>query len=108
MEEVLILKGEALIRYKKYLETITEELLIYHEKGHDENEFYLSKICKKSKPTILRRNQEKELIHTVTIQKDFNELKDKLIDEEKIIKVDSNRIILSENYNLDDFVIDLQ
>ena len=70
--------------------------------------FIYQKFVKKSKPTILRRNQEKELIHTVTIQKDFNELKDKLIDEEKIIKVDSNRIILSENYNLDDFVIDLQ
>lgn len=112
-EEELVLRGEELKRYKNYLDSMKEYILIYHEPSAIDNVYYISRVNERSKPTIESRARAKnyELLHNIPMTRNsielYYNLRKGLQARELIIAIDNNRIRISPQYSLEKFVEDI-
>jgi len=112
-EEELVLRGEELKRYKKYLDSMKEYILIYHEPAAADDVYYISKVNERSKPTIESRARAKkyELLYNIPMTKNsielYYNLRKGLQARELIVAIDNNRIRISNQYSLENFVEDI-
>lgn len=112
-EEELVLRGEELKRYKNYLNSMKEYILIYHEPTAADDVYYISRVNERSKPTIESRARAKkyELLHNIPMTRNsielYYNLRKGLQARELIITIDNNRIRISPQYSLEKFVEDI-